>query len=166
MFKNYFNRVLTEIKIDDINFRVTKSPFEIDGVILWFCYESKGSAYDILGSFNCFDKVKILKFITSYVTSSQLRKKVATKRFEKWLNVMTLQDIQKLDKTEGWSKIEVSRAIFNLGEIFEEDDLKMRRRLLAKRFHPDYGGNYKYMALINDAFDCLTNISKGRKYSS
>ena len=133
MFKNYFNRLLTEIKIDDINFRVTESPFEINGVILWFCYESKGYVYDILGSFNCYDKVKILEFVTRYVTSSQLRKKIAKKRFEKWLNMMTPQDIQKLDGTEGWSKIQVSRAIFNLGEIFEEDDLKMRRRLSLQR---------------------------------
>jgi len=165
MYQKYFNRPLIEVKIENVYYRVTKSPFRNSGVILWFLNESNGNVYEILGSFSCYDKFKILQFISHYVTNSGLRKKIAKKRFEKWLSMMTPQDIQKLDGAEGWSKIHISQSIFNLDMVFDQDDLKMRHRLLAKHFHPDKGGDVRYMALINDAYDCLSNISKGKKYN-
>jgi hypothetical protein len=44
---------------------------------------------------------------------------------------------------------------FAAGQKLTEDDVKDRKRMLAKRHHPDRGGSAQKMAAVNDAADVL-----------
>lgn len=55
---------------------------------------------------------------------------------------------------------EIAMSIMGLKPGFTKDELRLRRRELAKKYHPDQGGDPEILKKINAAYDRLEKIAK------
>jgi len=149
--------VLSEISIDDLHFKVTWSPIPENFCILWFKDTRLADSFEALGKFTRFDKRRVLDFIVRYSTTSSLREEVAKKRFERKLDGLQECFFEQIEQLNDENKINAYKNIFNLDSIIEKRDLAQKRRIMARKFHPDVGGDDRAMSVINEAYEYLIN---------
>lgn len=155
MIADSFTTVLTDIAVDNFHFHVTRHPLERNACILWFCNTHKGEVFEALGRFSQFDRRLILFFIARYVTNLELRQEIEKRRFEAKVGHLSPDFLDQLDRMRPSAKTAAYRNLFNLDSIIEQPDLAAKRRIMAKRFHPDAGGNNRHMTVINEAYEHL-----------
>ncbi|MBN2768016.1 MAG: DnaJ domain-containing protein [Campylobacterales bacterium] len=63
------------------------------------------------------------------------------------------------------NKLEVALETLSLPKLITKDDIKKRYRYLAKKLHPDKGGDEKQMAEINEAYEMLMEYIDSFRYS-
>lgn len=151
--------ILSEIRVDEFQFKVTVHPW-IDGrCILWYRDEVRNTPFEALGRFTQFDKRAVLFFIARYATSHELRKEIESRRFERQLDTLTLDFFENIERDSQRDKLKAFRNLFNLDEEIDPQSLAKRRRLMARKFHPDAGGDHRTMSLINEAYEFLTQAA-------
>jgi hypothetical protein len=154
--------ILTEILIDNYSFKVTWGAVNETCCILWIKDTNKMKQFEALGRFSRFDKRNILEFVVRYVTNQYLREEVSKKRFQLYIENLSptyFDEIQKLNHTE---KLRALSNLYNLDSVIDEaTNLKWKRSFMAKKFHPDIGGDKKAMALINEGYE-LFKSKKGK----
>lgn len=150
------SRVRTRVRVDNYGFTLTE---EATGsqrcFVLWVKEERSMGAFQALGRFSTFDKRKTLDFIVRYVSSAALREELGRRRFAHHLDSLSADYFKALwESLEGLSddeKVIAFKDLFVLdSEIDAPADLNWKRRYMAKRFHPDKGGDHEKMALINE----------------
>ncbi len=150
------NDILTSISIDNYSFRVSRGSGNEAGCILWMRDTDKMARFEALGRFSGFEKRKIYEFVIRYVTNPCLREEVSKRRFQLYIDNLSptfFEEIQKLNQRE---KEKFFSSLYNLDSVIDEAaDLNWKRRLMAKKFHPDRGGDKKTMALINEGYELL-----------
>jgi len=151
-----YSKILTEISVDNLNFQVTWNPFEDGSCILWFRDVYTQLAFTALGKFFGFDKKKVLEFVVKYATNPTLRSEIAKRRFERKIDSLNLSYFERIELQSYRNREAAYRSLFDLDHSFEPADLSAKRRMMAKRFHPDAGGNDRAMTLINEAYDYLS----------
>jgi curved DNA-binding protein CbpA len=75
---------------------------------------------------------------------------------------MTIREAKRILKEHGYKvKMTVAEALktFELSDIPEKSELKIQYRNLSKKYHPDVGGSVEKMALVNEAYEVLSNTS-------
>lgn len=144
--------VLTEISVDDFQFKVTLHPWLDGRCVLWFRDESASSHYDALGHFTSFDKRNVLFFVARYATSLELREEIENRRFERRLDGMNRDYFASVERLSRADKTAAFRSLFNLDTEIDPGALARRRRIMARKFHPDRGGDDETMTLINEAY--------------
>jgi len=147
--------VLSDISIDNFAFKVTWHPIIPSHCLLWFRDSVISDNFTVLGSFSHFDKRKVLEFITRYSTSEKLRDSIADKQFQHKISQMTMADLASIDRLSAAQKKAAFRSLYNLDNAIEKADLAARRRFMAKKFHPDRGGDTSAMRIINEAYEFL-----------
>ncbi len=147
--------ILSEVNIDNDWFKVTLSPAHEGACILWFKDGRVSTRFKALGRFSYFDKVKVLQFIVRYATSDSLRREIETRKFETRLQLLNPVDFGQFEKMNGYRKQRAYRELFDLDDYFDKKDLIRRRKLMAKKFHPDCGGDPRAMSVINQAYEYL-----------
>lgn len=152
--------LLTEITIDCYSFHVTSNPGEYGACILWFRNINNDAPHHALGKFKRFNKSYILDFIMRYASNKELRTKISEKKFEQKLETLSLDFFRSIKYKSKEKREELYRSLFNLDETMEKSDLAKRRRIMAKHFHPDAGGNNAAMSIINEAYDFLLSQSQ------
>ncbi len=159
-----YSETLTEITVDNYTFKVTWSVAMEECCILWIQDTDTMEQFEALGRFSQFDKRNILDFIVRYVTSHSLREKISKKRFSLYVESLSptfYEEIQSLDYKE---KVKALSNLFNLDSVIDEAaDLRWKWSLMAKKFHPDVGGNKEAMALINEGYELLKS-KKGKSF--
>lgn len=150
--------VLSDISIDSYQFKVTLHPWLDGRCVLWFRDESVNGRYNALGHFTQFDKRNVLFFIARYATSPDLREEIETRRFERQLDGLTRGYFDSVERKSRLDKTSAFRSLFNLDAEIDPDSLARRRRIMARKFHPDAGGDDKTMSLINEAYEYLASI--------
>ena len=63
------------------------------------------------------------------------------------------------------SDIKEALEILGLPTLISEEDIKKQYRHLAKKYHPDQGGDAQEMERINQAYALLTSYIKQFRYS-
>jgi len=155
------SRVLTRVSVDNYSFSLTREAMGGERCyVLWMKEERSMDSFQALGRFSTFDKRKTLDFIVRYVSSDALREELARRRFARHLDSLSADYFKDLcDSLEGLSddeKVIAFRDLFVLdSEIDAPVDLSWKRRYMAKRFHPDKGGDHEKMALINEGYRIL-----------
>ena len=149
-------QTLTEITVDKLKFRATRASDKTQGCILWVKDLNKQAAYKALGRFNQYDLAAIMSFITKYITQPDLRQDVERRKFMKHTEKLSDGFFNQLEPQLQRNRASAYKAIFDVRGRFDRDELRMKRRIMARRFHPDIGGNRKHMAIINEAYDFLT----------
>jgi hypothetical protein len=148
--------LLTEISIDNYSFNVTWAADNKTCCILWLKDTNKMEQFETLGSFSRFEKRNIFEFVIRYVTNHNLREEISKRRFQLYIENLSptyFDEIQKLNHKE---KIRAFSNLYNLDSVIDESaDLKWKRSIMAKKFHPDKGGDKKVMALINEGYELL-----------
>lgn len=157
--KNY-TQLLTEAVIDNYHFQVTWNPYESESCILWFRDNHKSLAFTALGKFSRFEKREVLNFAVRYATSEELRAQVEKRRFARKVENLTLTCFDQIELTSFYNKERAYRNLFCLDSSIHKDDLKFRWRHLAKKFHPDAGGDNRAMSIINEAYEYLSPMAK------
>ena len=147
--------ILSEVTIDDDCFKVSISPVHEGACILWFKDARISNRFKALGRFSYFDKVKVLQFIMRYATSDTLRREIETRKFESRLESLAQVDFGQFEKLSGGRKQRAYRELFDLDDYFDKKDLIRRRKIMAKKFHPDCGGDSRAMSVINQAYEYL-----------
>lgn len=159
-----YYEILTEIVIDNYRFKVTWSAASEECCILWLQDSDTMQQFEALGRFSRFDKRSILEFVVRYVTNQSLREEISKRRFALYienLSPMFFEEIQRLDYRQ---KVTAFRNLFNLDSVIDDSaDLGWKRRCMAKRFHPDKGGDPKTMALINEGYELLKSKNSSGK---
>jgi len=150
------NDVLTEMNIDNHHFQVTENPFEKGSCVLWFRDSKCHIAFMPIGKFSSFDKLKILNFMVKYSTNQPFRVEIERKKFELKLNTMTPLYFDRIEKLKNCNQAAAFRDLFNLDLSIERHDLSKRMKMMVKRFHPDVGGSNRAMAIINEAYQYLS----------
>jgi hypothetical protein len=149
--------VLSEISIDEMHFRVTWSPVPDDFCILWFKDSRISPSYEALGKFSHFDKRRVLDFVMRYTTTASLREEIQRKRFERKIDSLPSYFFERIQQLSYQDKIKAYKSLYNLDAIIEKQDLARKRRIMARKFHPDAGGNDRAMSVINEAYEYLVN---------
>jgi hypothetical protein len=148
--------ILTKISIDNYSFNVTWAADNETCCILWIKDTNKMEQFEALGSFSQFEKRNIFEFVIRYVTNHYLREEISKRRFQLYIENLSptyFDEIQKLNHKE---KIRAFSNLYNLDSVIDESaDLKWKRSFMAKKFHPDKGGNKNVMALINEGYELL-----------
>lgn len=157
--KNKFH-VVTEMNVDKMFFQVTENPFESGSYILWLMDAASSDMYTAIGKFSGFDKRKILNFIVKFITNNRLRDEIENKKFEIKIKAMTHTHISKIEHRSRYNKESAYRELFDLSSAIEKNNLAKRMKILAKRFHPDIGGDHKSMTLINEAYNYLIKTAR------
>jgi len=148
--------VLSEITIDEYCFKVTVHPW-IDGrCVLWFRNQCQRKQYEALGRFTHFDKRAVLFFIARYATSPELRHEIELRRFERQLDRLNDKFFDDIERHSRADKTAAFRSLFNLDTEIDPQALARRRRIMARKFHPDAGGDHRAMSLINEAYEHLS----------
>jgi len=156
MSREYYE-TLTEIVIDNFAFKATWSEASGNCCILWIQDTDYMEDFEALGRFSRFDKRKILEFVIRYITNSQLREDISKKRFQRHMESLSPTDFHKISNLSHEDRKLAFRELFNLDSALDEAvDLNWKRRVMAKKFHPDRGGDNVSMALINEAYELLT----------
>ncbi|MFO7838397.1 MAG: J domain-containing protein [Desulfosalsimonadaceae bacterium] len=152
----HYYETLTEISIDNYDFRVTWSAASKDYCILWVRDEDIMDQFEALGRFSRFDKRNILEFVVRYVTSQALREKISKRRFAFYIENLSPTFFEEIQRLTHEDREEAFNNLFNLDSVIDEAvDLAWKRRLMAKKFHPDRGGNKQAMTLINEGYELL-----------
>lgn len=151
-----FSEVLMDATIDQQSFRVTWNPLQADSCILWFRDICVSQEFQALGKFSNFDKKRILSFIVEYVFDANLRQQIERRKFEQRLMAMHPGELHHIEKLRGQARIKAFRQLFNLDEYYEPSDIAWKKRIMARRFHPDTGGDSRAMATINEAYECIS----------
>lgn len=155
-----YSEILTRITIDHMSFHVTRNPFERESCVLWYMDQLSHTAYTALGKFSRFDKRKVLEFVTRYATNPSLREELAKRQFYRKIETITISYFEEIERLTSQDKEQAYRDLFNLDASIHRDDLTARRRLMAKKFHPDRGGDTRAMSLINEAYDYLVTRAR------
>ncbi len=150
------SEILSEITIDDYEFKVTLNAWIEGHCVLWFRDKRSKISFEALGRFTRFDKRDVLFFISRYATSPELREEIEARRFEKRLDNLNLSFFDDIRQFSETNKIAAFRNLFNLDSEIDSKDLARRRRIMARKFHPDVGGDHQAMTLINEAYEYLT----------
>lgn len=154
------SEVLSEVTVDDHRFVVTTHTI-IDGCcILWVRDARTRQPYQALGRFTCFNKRDVLYFIARYTTSPELRQEIDLRRFERKLDSIPLTFFEGIEQYSKSDRTAAFRSLFDLDEEIAPEALARRRRIMARRFHPDAGGDHHAMSLINEAYEHLTQASR------
>lgn len=156
--KNY-SEVLTEAVIDNMHFQVTWNPYESESCILWFRDNHKGLAFSALGKFSSFDKRAILDFVMRFSTNDELRRVIENKRFSQRIAKLDLTCFDQIELKSFSNREAAYRNLFCLDSSICKNELKSRWRVMAKKFHPDRGGDDRAMTIINDAYEYLTRLA-------
>ena len=157
-----YYETLTEIVVDTYSFKVTWSAASRNCCILWIQDTDTMEQFEALGRFSQFDKRNILEFIVRYVTNSSLRETISKKRFALYIENIAPTVFEEIQKLEYSRKVAAFKNLYNLDSVIDEAaDLRWKRRCMAKKFHPDKGGDKEAMALINEGYEILK--SKTRK---
>lgn len=147
--------VLMEITVDTFHFRVTPAPWKREGCVLWFCRTDVRAQFEALGQFSTYDRRTVLEFVTRYSTSQGLRAEIEKRKFERRVQNLSLAYFERLERMRAWQKLAAYRSLFNLDSAIEQPPLDAKRRIMARRFHPDSGGSNRQMTFINEAFNYL-----------
>lgn len=149
--------VLTEISIDSHQFKVTLHPWLDGRCVLWFRDESINGRFNALGHFTQFDKRNVLFFVARYITNPELREEIENRRFARQIDGLTPNFFDQVERKSRLDKTAAFRSLFNLDAEIDPDSLARRRRIMARKFHPDAGGDDKTMSLINEAYEHLAS---------
>lgn len=152
--------VLSEVRIDELHFKATWSPALKDACILWFKDERISPSYEALGKFTTFDKRSVLDFIVRYTTSEELRHHIEKRRFETRVSLVPESFFENIDRMAAEQKLRAFEYLYDLDGDLEPDELALKRRIMAKKFHPDGGGSNKAMSVINEAYEVLSSRAK------
>jgi hypothetical protein len=147
------------VSIDEYQFKATWSPIRKESCILWFRDTRVSDAFEALGQFSQFDKRDILFFISRYVTSSALREEIDGLRFERRIKGLSPTFFREIEHMSDRAKEKAYRHLFNLDSQMNSLSLSDRRRIMARNFHPDVGGDNATMTLINQAHDFLAEAA-------
>lgn len=159
MMSGCFGRVLTDIRIDQFHFRATPNLFGSGGCILWLRDSSQGGEFEALGRFSEFDKRVVLEFVTKYSTCEELRELIEKKRFEAWVDNVAPRILDRASRVSESQRKVIYRQLFDLDGVFGKSELDRKRRIMARRFHPDAGGCGQRMSIINQAYECLVSYA-------
>jgi hypothetical protein len=151
-----FLHVLSEIKVDEYSFRITRHPLSQTACILWLSVDSQKGATQPLGMFSCFSRRRALEFITRYTSSPELRQKVEQRRFEAKIENLPATFFDQVLRMDTWAKRRAFQHLFNLDSVLDPLPIETKRRIMAKRFHPDVGGDNSTMAAINETYQSLS----------
>ena len=154
------SRVLAEVDIDHYHFIVSSNPISSESCILWYMDSRMSRQYEALGQFARYDKRMVLDFIVRYVTNSMLRENLDMRRFERKLEHVSPAFFSQIKRMTAYDKARAYRNLFSLDSAVEKRSLAARRRAMAKRFHPDAGGDTRVMSLINEAYDYLVEHAR------
>jgi hypothetical protein len=155
--------ILSEISIDNMHYKVTLSPVAENFCILWYKDDRISNSFEALGKFSHFDKARVLEFVVRFTTNPRLRTLIEEKTFERRIDRISPRIFDQMQKLSHQEKLKAYRDLFDLDYIIEKDELARKRRIMAKRFHPDAGGSGKAMAVINEAYDILLNESENKR---
>ena len=150
-----YTETLTEISVDDFEFRVTWNPLQKDACVLWFRDTRTRPAFEALGKFSSFDKRRVLYFVARYATSESLRREIDHRRFERRVAGLPSDFFREIEQLSRQDKARAFRHLFDLDSQIDPHSLDRRRRIMARKFHPDAGGNGEAMSLINQAYEFL-----------
>ncbi len=150
--------ILTRITIDNHCFLVTRPPALGECCILWIRDDDWMSDFEALGRFSEYDQRRVLEFVIRYVTNPRLREEIGKKRFECHMNGLVPADLQRIAELEDEEeRLRAFRSLFNLDSVIDEAvDLNWKKRVMARKFHPDRGGDNDSMSLINEGYDHLS----------
>jgi len=154
-----YTEILSEVTVDDFQFKVTWSPILEDACILWFRDTRVSTTFEALGQFTEYNQRNLLFFIARYVTSSALREKIDSLRFERRIEGLPPDFFREIEHMSTRDKEKAYRHLFSLDDQMRTLSLTTRRRIMAGKFHPDVGGDNTTMALINQAHDFLSENS-------
>jgi hypothetical protein len=154
-----YAEILSEVTIDNYHFKVTWSPIRKNSCILWIRDSRLAKVFEALGQFSEFDKRNVLFFISRYVTSNELRQQIDSLRFERRIAGLSPTFFREIERMSAHDKQKAYRHLFDLDDQMHTLSLSARRRIMARKFHPDIGGNNDTMALINQAHDFLVDTS-------
>ncbi len=158
------SQILTMVQIDYYEFQVTKNAVIEPGCILWIKETRTMTAFEALGRFAYFDLREVLEFITRYVTSPALREEISKKRFEIYIESLSPTVFSDIKDYSFQDKEYALRRIFNLNNYIDQfADLSWKRRIMAKKFHPDRGGTTQSMVEINQWYEFLRTKSPYKK---
>lgn len=147
--------VLIDITVDTFHFRVTPAPWHAQACVVWFRRTDARSSFETLGQFSCFDRRSILEFVTRYSTNQRLRQEIEKRKFERRVQNLSQSYFESIAGMRTWQKSVAYRSLFNLDSAIEQPSLDTKRRIMARRFHPDMGGDNRCMTYVNEAFDYL-----------
>jgi hypothetical protein len=148
-----FSEVLSEIAVDQSRFLVAWHPIEKDSCILWFTECIGSRPYEALGKFSRFDKKQLLIFVVRFLTECEFREEVLQRRFQAVVNGLSFAALAGLADMSYEAKIKAFKSICNIDNVMDSNELKWKKRILTKRFHPDAGGDHVAMTVVNEAFD-------------
>lgn len=149
------SKVLAEVDIDHCHFIISANPVAPKSCIVWYMDSRMSRQYEALGQFARYEKRKILDFIVRYVTNNMLRENLDMCRFERKLAHVSPAFFSQIKRMTAYDKARAYRNLFSLDSAVEKRSLAARRRVMAKHFHPDAGGDTRVMSLINEAYDYL-----------
>jgi hypothetical protein len=158
-----FAEILSDVTIDEYIFKVSLHPLLEGRCVLWFRDTRTKSEFEALGHFARFDKRNVLFFISRYATSTRLRSEIELRRFEQRASGLTREFFTDIQRKRLKNKEEAFRCLFNLDEAIDPEALTRRRRIMAKKFHPDTGGDHQTMTLINEAYEHLSECFAKRE---
>jgi hypothetical protein len=151
-----YSEILTEVAVDHYSFKATWCPLRKDACILWFRDRLVSPTFEALGQFSRFDKRNLLIFIARYATSDALRREIDHRRFERKIAGLPPAFFREIEHLSRHDKARAFRHLFDLDSQIDPGLLDRRRRIMARKFHPDAGGDGAAMALINQAYEFLT----------
>jgi len=158
---NPYDEILTEIVIDNYLFKATWSAASRDCCILWMQDADTMDQFEALGRFSRFDKRSILEFVVRYVTSHELREEISKRRFAMYIDRLSPTFFQQIQRLGYREKAAAFKNLYNLDSAIDEAaDLGWKRRCMAKKFHPDKGGNNQAMAIINEGYELLSSKTR------
>ena len=149
------SEILSEIAIDNYHFKVSWSPVHREYCVLWFRDALVSSSYEVLGKFSHFERRNVLHFVTRYSTNELLREEIERRKFERRIENLPASYIHRLNHLSGAAREQAYRNLYNLDYIIERKDLARKRKIMAKKFHPDTGGDGRAMTVINEAYEYL-----------
>ena len=148
--------ILSEVSIDNFHYKVTLNPVEQGSCILWFRDSLLSNVFEALGKFTHFDKRNVLDFIVRYSTSMDLREEIEKRQFERRLENLPPSFFETLERLDGQAKEMAFRNLYDLDNIIEARELARKRKIMARKFHPDAGGDTRAMTVINEAYEFLS----------
>ena len=147
--------VLTEISVDDYHFMVTMHTAIGGNCVLWMRDRRNRKPFEALGRFTTFDKRDVLFFIARFTTNPDLRSEINHRRFEKKLDSLSMQFFDDIERNSKANRIAAFKDLFDLDDEIDHSALAKRRRIMARKFHPDAGGDTRAMSIINEAYEFL-----------
>ena len=158
------SQVLTTVVVDQFEFQATWSASYGQGCILWIRDSRNKVDFEPLGRFSHFEKRQVLEFVTRYVTNPDLREEISKKRFQLHLETLSPRVLAEIDSLSFEEKRIAFRGLFNLDSVVDQfADLGWKRRLMAKKFHPDKGGSTQSMTVINEGYEYLSEYIMNKK---